>query len=80
LFDSGLTSFLTTVRENFFTILLYFGVIVIVIRALCTLFGARYEENTTNDNDNPPLTQAIIEKYMPAKHFSEVKNDVNCFL
>jgi len=40
----------------------------------------RCRRNTTTRNTNPPLTQASIEKYMPAKLFSEVKNDVNCFL
>jgi len=78
LLDSGLSSFLA--NENFFTILLYFVVIVIVIRALGTLFIGRYIDSSGFYDDNPPLTQAIIEKYIPSKPFSEVKNDVNCFL
>jgi len=31
------------------------------------------------ENANPPLTSEIIEKFMPSKPFSEVKNDVNYF-
>jgi len=64
----------------FVSILVIAGIVLIASSAL-TIVRNRFGGNTTHDIANPhtepPLTQAIIEKYMPAKPFSEVKNDVN---
>jgi len=53
----------------------------LIASSALTIVRNRFGGNITHDNANPhtepPLTQAIIEKYMPAKPFSEVKNDVN---
>jgi len=53
---------------------------MLVASAAFTIIRNRFGENTlhisASPSAEPPLTKFIIEKYMPAKPYSEIKKDV----
>jgi len=58
----------------FFKFLRFMGVLIALLIPCGCCAQFFHPENT-----NPPVTTETIEKFMPSRPFSEVKNDVNYF-